>query len=83
VTPQPQELVSRLRRKGFDASRATSNIAPVPAPPGLPHLAPEEAARMMSGLVFLPVYPELPEETLDELSNALEEAADLAPASRA
>jgi perosamine synthetase len=83
VTPEPQELISRLRRKGFDASRATSNIAPVPAPPGLPHLAPEEATRMMSSLVFLPVYPELPEETLDELSIALEEAADLAPAGRA
>jgi dTDP-4-amino-4,6-dideoxygalactose transaminase len=53
-----------------------------PAPPDLPHLAPEEATRMMSSLVFLPVYPELPEETLDELSNALEEAADLAPAGR-
>jgi hypothetical protein len=53
------------------------------APPGLPHLAPEEATRMMSSLVFLPVYPELPEEILDELSNALEEATDLAPAGRA
>ncbi len=82
VTPQPQELVSRLRRNGFDASQATSNIAPVPAPPGLPQLAPEGAARMMSSLVFLPVYPELPEETLDELSNALEEAADFAQAGR-
>jgi perosamine synthetase len=82
VTPEPHELISRLRRKGFDASRATSNIAPVLAPPGLPHLEPGEATRMMSSLVFLPVYPELPEETLDELSNALEEAADLAPAGR-
>ena len=82
VTPKPQELVSRLRRKGFDASRATSNLVPVPAPPGLPHLAPEEATHMMSSLVFLPVYPELPEEALDELSDALEEAVDLAPAGR-
>jgi dTDP-4-amino-4,6-dideoxygalactose transaminase len=83
LTPAPQELVSRLRRKGFDASRATSNIALVPAPPGLPHLAPEEATHMMSSLVFLPVYPELPEEAQDELSNALEEADDLPPAGRA
>ena len=83
VSPEPQELISRLRRQGCDASRATSNIAPVPAPPGLPHLVPEEASRMMSSLVFLPVYPELPEEALDELSNALDEAADLATTGRA
>jgi dTDP-4-amino-4,6-dideoxygalactose transaminase len=83
VAPDPQGLISRLRRQGFDASRATSNIAPVPAPPDLSHLAPEEASRMMSSVVFLPVYPELPEEALDELRDALEEAAGLAPAGRA
>ena len=83
VAPDPRGLVTRLRRNGFDASRVTSNIAPVPAPPDLPYLAPEEATRMMSSLVFLPVYPELPEEVLDELGHALEEAAGLAVAGRA
>jgi hypothetical protein len=38
---------------------------------------------MMSSVVFLPVYPELPEEALDELRDALEEAAGRAPAGRA
>jgi hypothetical protein len=51
----------------------TSSIAPVPAPPDLPRLAPEEANRMMSHLVFLPVYPELPEWALDRLAGAVEE----------
>ena len=83
LAPDPQGLVAQLRRKGFDASRATSNIAPVPAPPDLPHLAPEEATLMMSSLVFLPVHPELPEEVLDELGDALEEATAPAPAGRA
>ena len=73
VAPDPEGLVSALRRRGFDASRATSNIAPVPAPPDLP--APEEANRMMSRVVFLPVYPEIPDGELDLLTNAVEELA--------
>jgi perosamine synthetase len=73
VVPDPEGLVSALRVRGFDASQATSNIAPVPAPPGL--LAPEEANRMMSRVVFLPVYPEIPDGDLDLLASAVEEAA--------
>lgn len=73
TAPDPEALVNVLRRKGFDASRATSNIAAVGA--DTPGLAPEEAARMMSNVVFLPVYPELPAEALDRLIHALKEAA--------
>ena len=73
VVPDPEGLVSALRVRGFDASRATSNIAPVPAPPDL--LAPEEANRMMSRVVFLPVYPEIPDGDLDLLASAVDEAA--------
>ncbi len=73
VVPDPEGLVSALRMRGFDASRATSNIAPVPAPPEL--RAPEEANRMMSRVVFLPVYPEIPDGDLDLLASAVEEAA--------
>jgi hypothetical protein len=72
VAPDPDRLISGLRKTGFDASRATSNIAPVLAPPDLPEMAPAEAIRMMSGLVFLPVYPELPQEAADRLLNAVE-----------
>ena len=73
VVPDPERLVSSLRLRGFDASRATSNIAPVPAPPDLPRSTPAEADRMMSNLVFLPVYPEIPNENLDLLVGAVEE----------
>lgn len=80
VAPDPERLVSGLRKHGFDASRATSNIALVLAPPDLPQLTPAGATRMMSGLVFLPVYPELPQEAVDGLLNVLE---SLAPEGRA
>jgi dTDP-4-amino-4,6-dideoxygalactose transaminase len=79
VVPDFEVLVSVLRRKGFDASRATSNIAPVPTPRNLPEFAPEEARRMMSRLAFLPVYPDLPDEALDRLVSAVEDAVGLDP----
>ena len=60
----PEGLVSALRQRRFDASRVTSSIAPVPAPADLLRCEPESANRMMSHLVFLPVYPELPRGAL-------------------
>jgi dTDP-4-amino-4,6-dideoxygalactose transaminase len=75
VAPDPCRLVSILRRRGFDASRATSSITVVEAPQDLPALTPKEAARMMSDVVFLPVYPELPEEALRCLILVLQEIA--------
>ena len=79
LVSDPEELVSALRRRGLDASRVTSSIAPVPAPPEFPRLVPEEADRMMSQVVFLPVYPELPEEALDRLADVVEEVAGVDP----
>ena len=74
VAADPEEFVSVLRRRGFDASRATSNIAAVQAPPDLPILTPKEANLMMSDVVFLPVYPGLPDRALRSLVRTLEEA---------
>ncbi len=79
VAPDPQTLVSVLRRRGFDASRATSNIAVVGVSPDLASPAPKEATRMMSNIVFLPVYPELPGKARQRLILALEEAAGADP----
>ncbi len=58
VVPQPEAVVSSLRLQGVDASRATSSIAAIEAPAG--GHAPVAASRMMAGIVFLPIYPELP-----------------------
>jgi hypothetical protein len=65
VVPQPAVVVESLRVHGVDASRATSSIAVVEAPAG--RRAPDSASRMMSGAVFLPVYPELPGGVLDRV----------------
>jgi perosamine synthetase len=75
VVSDPEELIRALRWRGFDASRVTSSIAPVPAPPDLQRLIPKEANRMMSRLVFVPVYPELPDKYLDLLASVVAEVA--------
>jgi perosamine synthetase len=58
VVREPGSLILELRTRGLDASRATSSIAVVEALAG--HPPPVRARRMMSRVVFLPVYPELP-----------------------
>ena len=65
VVPQPEVVVESLRVHGVDASRATSSIVVVETPAG--RRAPDSASRMMSGAVFLPVYPELPGGVLDRV----------------
>jgi perosamine synthetase len=61
VADDPDALVAAARAAGFDAARAASNLAAVPAPPGRERLAPLSAGRLVAGLVYLPMYPEIPE----------------------
>ena len=65
VVRDPGSLIRELRTHGLDASRATSSIAVVEASDG--HSPPTRAHRMMSGMVFLPVYPELPACAFDAM----------------
>jgi hypothetical protein len=73
IVADPGALVADLRRHGLDASRATSSIAAVEAPPG--RSSPAEASLMMSGVVFLPVYPELPSQAFDVMASLVNERA--------
>jgi dTDP-4-amino-4,6-dideoxygalactose transaminase len=66
VVADPEALVADLGRHGLDASQATSSIAAVEAPAG--RSSPAEASLMMSGVVFLPVYPELPSQAFDVMA---------------
>lgn len=66
----PTRLVSRLRAAGFDAtSRATLDV--IPAPPNRPDLDPVETRRLREAIVYLPVYPELPEAAREHLLTVL------------
>jgi hypothetical protein len=73
IVADPEGLVADLRRCGLDASQATSSIIVVEAPAGCS--SPAEASLMMSGVVFLPVYPELPSQAFDVMSGLVNEWA--------
>jgi perosamine synthetase len=74
VAPDRTRLTKFLRLSGFDAATATSSLAPVPAPEDRPELAPEAAVRIMSDIVFLPLYPDLDDTEVDELLAAVDRA---------
>jgi perosamine synthetase len=73
VVEDPEALVASLRQRGLDASQATSSIAVVEAPAGRTSAA--EASLMMSGVVFLPVYPELPAQAFDVMAGLVNDCA--------
>jgi len=72
VADDPDEMIEMARAAGFDAARAASSVKAVSAPANRPDLEPVCAQRVMSRLVFLPAYPELPQGSLDALASALE-----------
>lgn len=69
VVPNAEKLVWDLRRRGFDASRATSSIAALRLPNEAP--GPMEAVRMMERVVFLPAYAAVPEGERERLASAV------------
>ncbi len=72
VTPtNPAALVAALRSGGFDASRSTTSIAALPAPAERPDLDPEVARSLLERVVFVPVYPELDDATVQRLAALL------------
>ena len=73
VVPDPASLVEDLRQRALDASQATSSIAVVEAP--AEHSPPTDAHRMMSGVVFVPVYPDLPPRIFDVMGELVNDHA--------
>lgn len=68
VVADPDALVAQLQRVGVDASRGTSNLEVVASSS---HPAPGDSAATMAGIVYLPVYPELPEEVHERILTVL------------
>jgi perosamine synthetase len=77
----PAGLVETLWRHGFDATRRASSLEAVAPPPDRAWLNPERAKRMLSRLVYLPVYPRLSVEDCRRLTACVNEweAAAAAP----
>ena len=71
TAPDPRRIVEAVRARGFDASLKASSVSAVPAPPDRPELDPVRARDVMSRLVFLPAYPELPSGSLGQIAAAV------------
>jgi hypothetical protein len=77
LTSQPDALIAACRGAGFDAARGASSVGAVAAPVGRPEADPKQAPLIMSALVFLPAYPELPQGSLERLADAAAAKAPL------
>jgi perosamine synthetase len=71
TSADPARLIDAVRAAGFDAARKASSVSAIDAPPDRPHLEPVLAREVMSRLVFLPAYPELPRASLERIANAV------------
>ena len=65
-------VIDAVRAAGFDAARKASSVIAFAAPAGEPDLEPHFAREVMSRLVFVPAYPELPPGSHEKLAFALE-----------
>ena len=72
VAERPDQAIEMARAAGFDAARAASSVKSISAPAHRPDLEPVCAQAMMSRLVFLPAYPELPPGALETLASTVE-----------
>ena len=70
LTHRSTEILATLRRNGFDATRAESLFV-VPPPADRPHLAARASLDALSGMVFLPLYPEMPPRAIRAMARAV------------
>jgi dTDP-4-amino-4,6-dideoxygalactose transaminase len=67
LSSAPDELLRHLRQHGFDATRGAWSLYAVPAAAARPEQTAPEAHDAMRRVVYLPVYPQVPEAELVRL----------------
>lgn len=70
LVDNPAGLIAKLRRAGFDATCGES-LSVVDAPPDRTELEPRVARAILSGIVFLPLYPEMPDREVRRMAQVL------------
>lgn len=70
-TPEPDVLMARLWKAGFDATRGASSLHVIEPPPGRPDSAPRTAAMAMCEVLYLPVYPGVPARALRRMASEI------------
>ncbi len=77
---EPRRLMAELARAGFDATQGQS-LCVVPPPAGRMALKARAAQELLSRLVFLPFYPELPADESQRMAEVVAAAMKPEPAS--
>jgi dTDP-4-amino-4,6-dideoxygalactose transaminase len=73
VLDDPESVLPRLWRAGFDATQGES-MCVVDPPAGRPELAAKDTKETLEKLVYLPLYPEMPERFLKRMAQVLLES---------
>ena len=82
MVDQPKQLIDQLRSGGFDAMQHGSMVV-VPAPEGREEIEPEIARQVLEKTVFLPLYPQMPQVSLEKMAGLLRAAFEPAHSSTA
>lgn len=67
VSCEPEKLIAALREAGFDATQGES-LCLVQAPDDRPELSPHIARQLLDNMVFVPVYPQMPDRELSRMA---------------
>ncbi|HTE47465.1 MAG TPA: DegT/DnrJ/EryC1/StrS family aminotransferase [Gemmatimonadaceae bacterium] len=71
LTPDPERLMRHLWKQGFDATCGASNLLFVPAPDG--HPRPAQSIRLMTEVLYLPLFPGATKHEMQKLAAAVRE----------
>jgi dTDP-4-amino-4,6-dideoxygalactose transaminase len=74
LVENPADCIAALRQAGFDATQGHS-MCVVPPPKDRPQLEARRAASALAKIVYLPIYPEIPDEAIEAMSRVVLEAA--------
>ncbi len=67
VACEPEKLMGALRQAGFDATQGES-LCLVEAPEDRPWLSPDTAKQLLETMVFVPMYPQMPDAELSRMA---------------
>lgn len=70
LVEDPGEVISALRDAGFDATQGHS-MCVIPPPAERPENAANVAAEIFRSIVYLPIYPEMPDEAFRKLAESV------------
>jgi dTDP-4-amino-4,6-dideoxygalactose transaminase len=70
LVENPGEVIAVLRRAGFDATQGHS-MCVIPPPADRPEGEASVAVKILRGIVYLPIYPEMPDKALGTMAEQL------------